>query len=44
VCAENGRLKISFSMQNYIDVRFMGAGVADFGGGGHIGSIIVRRP
>jgi hypothetical protein len=31
-------------VQNYLDVRFMGAGVADFGGGGHIGYIIVRLP
>jgi hypothetical protein len=36
VCAENSVLKASFPEQNYIDVRFMGAGVADFGGGGHI--------
>jgi hypothetical protein len=33
VCAENGGLKVSFSVQNYLDVRFMGARVADFGGG-----------
>jgi hypothetical protein len=46
VWAENGVLKISFSMQNYIDVRFMAAGVRQgwpTSVGGSFRDIILQR-